>query len=321
MNHRPTTRVLAALELLQTHKRISGTELARRLDVSVRTVRRYIAALEDIGIPITAEQGRDGAYTLIAGFKLPPMMFTDEEALALSIGLLAARELGVAEAAPAAESAQAKLERVLPETIRHRLGDVNDTIHIDIANPNRSHGNVALGVLSGAAHAHRRVRLRYESPSSGTTLRDFDPYGLSYQRGRWYAVGRCHLREDMRTFRLDRIAEAVELGDLFVRPDGFDVLDFISRSFASIPRAHAVEVFLHTDLPTAQSQTIGRIGFLEPFGQGVMLRARTDHIDWYAGMLAGMPFDFEIRKPSELIDALQQVAARIIRSTGASTKT
>src|SRR5690606_37843124 len=128
MNHRPTTRVLAALELLQTHKRLSGTELARRLDVSVRTVRRYISALEDIGIPITAEQGRDGAYTLVAGFKLPPMMFTDEEALALAIGLLAARELGIAEAAPAAASAQAKLERVMPETIRYRLGDIGDTI-------------------------------------------------------------------------------------------------------------------------------------------------------------------------------------------------
>jgi biotin operon repressor len=196
--------VLAALELLQTHKRISGAELARRLDVSVRTVRRYITALEDIGIPITADQGRAGAYTLVAGFKLPPMMFTDEEALAVAIGLLAVRELGVAEAVPAVDSAQAKLERVMPETIRHRLGDIDDTIRLDIANPRPPASNVPLGTLSAAAHAHQRIRLRYESPASGITTREFDPYGLSYQGGRWYAVGMCHLRRDMRTFRLDR---------------------------------------------------------------------------------------------------------------------
>ena len=316
MNHRPTTRVLAALELLQTHKRISGAELARRLDVSVRTVRRYIAALEDIGIPITAEHGRDGAYMLIAGFKLPPMMFTDEEALALSIGLLAARELGVAEAAPAVDSAQAKLERVMPETIRHRLGDVNDTIRLDIATSNRGANNAALGTLSAAAHAHRRVRLRYESPVSGTTLRDFDPYGLSYQRGRWYAVGMCHLREGMRTFRLDRVTEVISLEASFRRPAGFNVLDFLERAFASIPRAHAVEVRLSADLSTAKAQMIGRFGFLEPCADGVILRTQTDNVEWYAGLLAGLPFDFEIRTPPELVDAMQGIAARIARSTG-----
>ena len=90
MDH-PTTRVLAVLELLQAHGRMSGAELARRLDVDPRTVRRYIAMLEEMGIPITAERGRYGAYLLVAGFKLPPMMFTDDEALALSLGLLAAR--------------------------------------------------------------------------------------------------------------------------------------------------------------------------------------------------------------------------------------
>src|SRR4051794_12802520 len=103
MGH-PTTRVLAVLELLQTHGRIGGAELARRLEVHPRTVRRYIAMLEQMGIPITAERGRHGAYLLMAGFKLPPMMFTDDEALALSVGLLAARGLGLAEAGAAVAS-------------------------------------------------------------------------------------------------------------------------------------------------------------------------------------------------------------------------
>src|SRR5260221_9772365 len=91
MSSRPTTRVLAVLELLQTHGRMSGSALAQRIEVDARTLRRYIVMLEDMGIPITADRGRHGAYMLVAGFKLPPMMFNEEEALALSIGLVAAR--------------------------------------------------------------------------------------------------------------------------------------------------------------------------------------------------------------------------------------
>lgn len=314
MQHRPTTRVLAALELLQTHKRMSGAELAARLGVSVRTVRRYVAALEDIGIPIVADQGRDGAYTLVAGFKLPPMMFTDEEALAMAIGLLAVRELGVAEAVPAVDSAEAKLERVMPENVRRRLGDVSETVRLDIANPHRSDADVPLGALSAAARARRRIRIRYESPASGSTTRELDPYGLSYQRGRWYVVGMCHLRDDLRTFRLDRIAETVTLDTVFERPDGFDVLGYLARSFAEMPRAHAVEVLLHTDLATAQAQWICRYGYLEPRDGGVVLRARTDSVDCYARLLAGLPLEFEILAPSSLVAAMHDVAGRIGRA-------
>jgi predicted DNA-binding transcriptional regulator YafY len=109
-----TTRVLAVLELLQAHGRLCGRELAERLGVDRRTVRRYITALEELGIPITAERGRGGAYMLVAGFKLPPMMFTDDEALALAIGLLAARGLALAQAAPAVASARASASNAPP---------------------------------------------------------------------------------------------------------------------------------------------------------------------------------------------------------------
>src|SRR6476619_1063753 len=104
--YRPTARVLTVLELLQSHGRLTGAELARRLEVDIRTLRRYITMLQDLGIPLVAERGRNGAYELSSGFKLPPMMFTNEEALALSLGLLATRHLGLAQAASAVESAQ-----------------------------------------------------------------------------------------------------------------------------------------------------------------------------------------------------------------------
>src|SRR5438874_575545 len=125
---RPATRIFAVLELLQSHGRMSGSELASRLGVDARTVRRYIATLEAMGIPITAERGRDGAYALVAGFRLPPMMFSEDEALALSVGLLAVRELGLADAAAAIESAQAKLERVMPDKLRGRVRAIGETV-------------------------------------------------------------------------------------------------------------------------------------------------------------------------------------------------
>src|SRR3954469_13715619 len=128
----PTTRVLAVLELLQSHGRMSGTELAARIGVDVRTLRRYIVMLETMGVPITSERGRLGAYLLVAGFKLPPMMFTNDEAVALSIGMVAARGLGVAEAAPAVESVQAKLARVMPDGLKRHVRAIADTVKVDL---------------------------------------------------------------------------------------------------------------------------------------------------------------------------------------------
>src|SRR5258708_17038041 len=119
--YHPTTRVLAVLALLQSHERLTGADLAQRLEVNIRTLRRYITILQELGIPIAAERGRTGSYELTAGYKLPPMMFTNDEALALSIGLLTARYLGLAETVRAIERAQAKLEQVLRLDLQHRL--------------------------------------------------------------------------------------------------------------------------------------------------------------------------------------------------------
>src|SRR5918992_645638 len=116
--YNPTTRVLTVLELLQAHGRMSGPELARRLEIGERTVRNYIVMLQDLGVPVEAERGRYGAYRLRPGFKLPPLMFSEDEALGVTLGLLAARELGLAGEAPAIEGALAKLARVLPERVR-----------------------------------------------------------------------------------------------------------------------------------------------------------------------------------------------------------
>src|SRR5215468_5612992 len=128
--YHPTTRVLTVLELLQSRQRLSGVELAKRLEVNVRTVRHYITMLQDMGIPIESERGRYGAYRLRPGFKLPPLMFTEDEALALTLGLMVARRLGLAATAPAVEGALAKVERVMPQALRVRIQAVQETLVI-----------------------------------------------------------------------------------------------------------------------------------------------------------------------------------------------
>jgi len=315
---RPATRILAVLELLQAHGRLPGSALAEKVGVDVRTLRRYIGALEDIGIPVVAERGRYGGYALTTGFKLPPMMFTDDEALALSLGLLAARQLGLAEAAPATVSAQAKLERVMPVALRRRARAIDETVTLDLARNAAASGgdNDALRGLSAAAQAHQRVRLRYRSAQGEDSEREFDAYGLAWRNGRWYVVGHCRLRGGVRSFRLDRILDVQPLPASFGRPEGFDALAHLRHSIATMPRTHPVEVRFAADLATARRFLFEAIGVFEPDGDGTLLSAQTDHLDWFARELARLPFDFEIRRPAALRNALREHARRLARSAG-----
>jgi predicted DNA-binding transcriptional regulator YafY len=314
--YRPTTRVLALLELLQTHGRMSGAELAPRLGVDRRTLRRYVGKLEDIGIPITAERGRAGGYALMPGFKLPPMMFTEDETLALSLGLLAARGLGLAEAAPAVASAQAKLERIMPDQLKRRVRAIDETVKLDAARTIAPSTNQPLTVLTGAAQACRRVMLRYRDHHGGESERRFDPYGVALRHGRWYASGMCHLRQALRTFRLDRIAEVAPLEEQFERPLGFDPMAHVVQSIATLPRAFTIEVLLKTDLASAQAQLFAEAGVFEETAEGVTIHAQSDELDWFARQLAGMPFEFEIRQPPELRAAVGDCIRRLLRCAG-----
>jgi len=309
--YRPATRALAVLELLQTHRRISGVEIAQRLGVDGRTVRRYIAALEELGIPITAERGRYGAYLLVAGFKLPPMMFTDDEALALSVGLLAARCMGMTEASAAVASAQAKLERVMPERLMARTRAVADTVMLDLARSTAAGASDTLFALSAAAQQCRRVRLRYRAANGVDSARELDPYGLAHSGGFWYVTGHCHLRKGLRSFRLDRVLEVATQEALFVRPRNFDAVAHLTFSIATLPRAHTAEVILHTTLQDALERLGGTMGLFEPVEQGVLLRAQLDELDWFARQLARQPFDFTVRGPEGLREALRTLAGRL----------
>lgn len=313
--YHPTTRVLTVLELLQSRERLSGPELAARLEVNARTARRYITMLQDMGIPIEAERGRYGAYRLRPGFKLPPLMFSDEEALAVTLGLLAARRLGLAVAAPAVEGALAKIERVLPSALRERLQAVQSTLVLDLARSEASPSSALVVELSGAAQAGRRVRMRYSTERGDQSERAFDPYGIVFRQGRWYAVGFCHLRGALRMFRLDRVADLQVEDERFTRPEGFDAAAFVIQSLASIPNTWEVEVLLGAPLEEARRRLSPVFGTLEECEGGVLLRAHADHLSWMARELVATGLRLKVLRPDALRDELRRLARAILEMT------
>ncbi len=334
----PVARLLAALELLQTHRRVTGGELAERLQVDKRTARRYVARLVEMGVPIDTDRGRDGAYRLTAGYKLPPMMFSDDEALALALGLVAARDLGLGEARLAVHSALDKLERVMPENLRLRVRSIGRAVRLDLrSDATPSHAR-ALATLSEAIQKPQRVRLRYVAPERDpvdgrdsandasaceprkqppkTTERLFDAWGLAFYTGHWYAVGHCHLRGGQRSFRVDRMADVQLVAASFAPPPDFDALAAMRHTMATLPRQHPVEVLLHATLDEANPELPADIGTFERVvargAARVRLVGRTDDLDWFARQLARVSFKVEIRKPAALADALRAHAERLL---------
>lgn len=308
MVYRPTARVLAVLELLQAHGRMTGAELAQRLEVNIRTVRDYIEMIADLGIPVEAERGRYGAYRLRPGYKLPPLIFTEDEALALTLSLLVAREHGITQTSPAFESVLAKVERVLPETTRQRIQAVEQTVlFASRSSDTAPHASVVMR-LSSALQTGRRVHLHYRSAQTDETVRTFDPYGVVYHEGFWYTIGYCHLRQGQRLFRLDRILQ-VELTDVpFSPPANFQAQEAVQRALASVPRAWQIEVWLQTTLEEAQRKShLVKAQFVET-NNGVILRGDVADLPWAAHFLAGLGIPFIIHHPPELRIVLRHYA-------------
>ena len=310
--YRPTSRVLAVLELLQSRRRIAGAEIAERLEVSPRTVRRYVEILRELGIPVEGERGRHGAYGLRPGYKLPPMMFTEDEALGLGLALLTARRLGLSGVAPAVEGALAKVERVMPEVLGGRIRALEESVIPAVAWPTRLPGGAEVVALAEAVRGRRRVRLRYRSGLGEETERRVEPYAVVSREGYWYAVAHDHLRRRMRVFRLDRVLEAEVLGETFVRPPGFETPRQVLDSLAAFQGDRwSVEVVLEATLEEAREQLPPMGVVLEEVEGAVIMRSSTSDLGWMARVLAGLGFPFAVRRPPELREALGRRAAEI----------
>jgi predicted DNA-binding transcriptional regulator YafY len=240
------------------------------------------------------------------------MMFTNEEALALTIGLISARRLNLADTDRAIESALAKLERVMPLELKSRVRALTETITL---NANRASSTppseVILSTMSSAAQLNQRVHIAYPPPQGEDSERDIDPYGLTYYLQRWYVVGYCHLRQGLRSFRLDRITRISILNTRFERPAGFDPLAHMMQAIATMPRKFAFELLLKTDIHTAQNEVFDVLGVLEADKDGVIMRGSVEDLDWLAQQVSVFSFDFLVREPDELRTAIEQQAVKL----------
>src|SRR3954467_9404807 len=234
---RPTAQVLTLLELLQSGGVRTMAELAERLGVEPRTVRRYVGHLVDLEVPVESVRGRYGGYRLAAGYRMPPLMLGDDEALAVLLGLIAGRRAGLLTASgTASETAAAKILRMLPERLTHRLDAL--LAQVTVTGPVREAAAPDAGVLLALADAvqhSRPVRMRYVAGDGRRSERTMHPYGLVAHGGRWYVSGLDVERGEERTFRVDRIADPRPLPGAFRPPPGYDPAGRVLSGLARTP--------------------------------------------------------------------------------------
>jgi predicted DNA-binding transcriptional regulator YafY len=231
------TRLITLILLLERRPGMKAADLAEELDVSVRTVHRYFNMLDEMGVPVYAERGPYGGFSLVRGYKLPPLVFTPQEAVAISLGAGLVEEMWGKLYRDAAHSALARLENVLPDEQRQEIAWARRSLWA--TGMNRSDLQTLgplLEQLRGAVRETRQVEMTYASYTDPEgRRRAVDPYGLVHRAGWWYLVGYCHLRQDLRTFRVDRISELTTGERKFTVPADFDLHAYMEKEIAGFP--------------------------------------------------------------------------------------
>ncbi|WP_369216100.1 helix-turn-helix transcriptional regulator [Streptomyces flavofungini] len=330
---RPTGRVLALLELLQSGGTRTVTELADRLGVDGRTVRRYVNHLVDIDVPVEAVRGRYGGYRLAPGYRMPPLMLTDEEALAVLLGLIAGRRAGLtATEDTASETAAAKVRRVLPTRLAHRLDAVLASLAFtEGPGASATPGTGVLLTVADAVRHQRPLAIRYtdrEGRSGGRTLH---PYGIVTHAGRWYVTGTDPERDEDRTFRLDRVMDARALPGSFEKPAGPDPAERVVTGFATAGYRHRVTLRVHGTVEQIRSRLPASVAtvtdeYADP-GPDTAIGTRTEaeasaerwrrvelrveSLDWLPPVLASLDRPFTVERPDALRDLVAALADRL----------
>jgi predicted DNA-binding transcriptional regulator YafY len=312
----PTARLLELLELLQGQPLLTGREIADRLEIDPRTVRRYVGALQELGIPVEGQRGVGGGYRIRPGYRLPPLMLTDDEAVTVALGVQAAGRLGLSGSAEAADGALLKIRRVLPDGLRRRVEALEATL--DFTSRARKVAPVRGGtvlLLADVIRRRRRVRGTYRAFSGEETRRELSPHGLVVHSGRWYLAAHDHLRDDLRTFRVDRMRRLRAIVEAAVDPpDGFDAVAYVSTSLARVPWHWEVEVVLDLPVDEAVRRVPATLAELIDENGTTVLRMRVGSLDWMATVLAGLGCDFAIRAPEELRASVRALGERLARS-------
>lgn len=312
----PTARLLELLELLQAQPLLTGREIADQLGVDRRTARRYIAALQELGIPVEGQRGVGGGYRIRPGFRLPPLMLTDDEAVVVALGTLAAGRLGLAGSTESVDGALAKIHRVLPDGLRRRVEALEETLDFTAsARGSAPVGGETVLLLAEAIRRGRRLRMTYRAYAGEETERDLSPLGLVVHTGRWYLAAFDHGRDDLRTFRVDRIRRPALADDPAAEaPAGFDAVAYVSTSLARTPWRWDVEVVLDLPFEEAARRVPATLAELVEQEEGTRLRIRVGSLDWAATVLAGLGCGFTIRTPDELRASVRALAERLAQS-------
>jgi predicted DNA-binding transcriptional regulator YafY len=310
---RPTARVLALLEILQGGGTHTAAGLAERLGVDERTVRRYVGHLLDLEVPIEAVRGRYGGFRLVPGFRMPPLMLTDEEALAVLLGLARASY-------PAAEPAAAKVRRVLPKALGARLDALLETAEFTVPRPAEATPGAAVMLRVAEATRERRpVLIGYLDRAGRRSDRTVHPYGLVAHRGRWYLSAADSASGEVRTFRLDRVTEVRVAEGTFAPPEGFEPAGAVLASLAETPWRHRVVVRVRGAVEDVRARLPGGLATVEAGEEGwALVRLRAERLDWLPGMLAGLGLPFVVAEPAELRAAVRTWAEGIAAGNRAS---
>lgn len=300
--------MLALLELLQGGGTRRVGELAERLGVDERTVRRYAEHLVELDIPIRSVRGRYGGYRLAPGYRMPPLMLTDDEAVAVAIGLVVGRRAGLVPESHASESALAKLRRVLPTRLADRLGALLATSSFTA--PQRSATVTDSDVLLTIAEAARDrvlVEIGYRDRLGRRSTRKIAPDGVVGHAGHWYVATAD------RTFRLDRITSASLLAATTDRAPGDDLPGAVLESLATAPWAHKISVRVEGSVDDVQRRLPLGLALVTPLETEVRVEFRAERLDWVPALLAGLDRPFVIEEPPELRHQVADLGARLTK--------
>ncbi|GAA3981482.1 YafY family protein [Streptomyces marokkonensis] len=313
-----SARLLRLLSLLQAHREWSGPDLADRLNVSPRTVRRDVDRLRELGYPVNASPGTGGGYQLGAGAELPPLLLDDEEAVAVAVGLRTAAGQGIEGIGETSVRALAKLEQVLPGRLRRRVGALNAFTVPMLRGPQTS--SVDPGVLTELANLCRdgeRLRFAYRGHDGTDSRRTVEPYRLVCSERRWYLVAFDLDRADWRTFRVDRVTPKPPHGPRFVprRPPAEDLAAYVSEGVSTRAYATHAVVRLLVPLQEAAERVSPTAGVLEAEGpESCLLRTGAGSLDVMVVHVVLLGFDFEVLEPDGLTEAIRTARDRLSRA-------
>ncbi|MEV6481241.1 YafY family protein [Streptomyces sp. NPDC051576] len=314
-------RLLQLLSLLQTPREWPGGELAERLRVSRRTVRRDIDRLRELGYPVQATLGADGGYRLVAGKAMPPLVLDDEEAVAIAVGLRAGAGHAVEGVDEASVRALAKLEQVLPSRLRHRVATLQAATTPLTSGDGASIAPETLTVMASTVAGHERLRFAYRAKDGTESRRVTEPYRLVSTGRRWYLVAYDLDREDWRTFRVDRVSRPLATGARFTPrelPTG-NAAEFLRQSMYRRQETYEYTVTFAAPAEMIAARIPAWLGTPEPLDeQSCRLRATTgDAVSWLAVRLAMLECEFTVQEPEELVRCVRELGERLSRAGSA----